>query len=847
MVIVRDPIAPVVTTEVSYLVGSNEAPAGFPGLAHAQEHMMFRGSPELSAEELASVIAAMGGQFNAYTQQTVTQYFLTVPAEDLDAALRVEAIRMSGVLDSEELWAEERAAIEQEVVQDLSSPQYVFYTRLLAALFKGTPYEHDALGTKASFDKITAAMLKSFYDTWYAPNNAILVVVGDVDPEAALALVSDRFGAIPGKAVPARPRVQLSPVEPEMLRLRTDLPYGLAAMSFRMPGTDSADYAAAQVLGDVLSSQRGGLYGLVPRGKALYAGFSTDWLPAGGVGSAVAAFPRGADSEGLLQEIGEILRESLTKGISPDLVAAAKRRELADFEFQRNSVAGLAQIWSQALAVEGRRSPEDSVREIERVTVDDVNRVARRYLDPKHAILAILTPESSGGPIAAKGFGGAEALATTSRGKGEMPAWAEKALGEPRVPASTVHPTVHKLANGLTLIVQHESISNTVSVYGSVRNEPDLETPDGKDGVDDVLGQLFSFGTTSLDRLAFQEALDDLGAEESAGVEFSLRVLAANFERGLDLLADNLLHPALPPADFKVVQGQTARAGAGLLESPDYLTERALSAALFPSDDPTQRQATPSTVSSLTYEDVKAYYRKVLRPDLTTIVVIGNVDDARVEAAVRSAFGSWRSEGPKPRTVLPTVPLNRPSVAVLPDQSRVQDDVTLAETLDLTRSDPDYYALELGNHVLGGAFYASRLYRDLREKGGLVYSVDSRFDVDQTRAVYSVQFGCDPRNVSEARAIVVRNLEAMQREPVTAAELHNARALALREIPLAESSVRRIALGLLDRAQHDLPLDEPTLAARRYLTMGAEEIRAAFARRLRPHDMVQVTQGPAPR
>jgi len=141
VVVVPDPLAPVATVEMNCLVGSNEAPPGFPGMAHAQEHMMFRGSPGLSADQLAEVVAAMGGRFNADTRQTVTQYLFTVPAEDLAVALRVEAVRMAGVLDSEELWREERNAIEQEVSQDLSDPQYVFYTRLLADLFGGSPYE----------------------------------------------------------------------------------------------------------------------------------------------------------------------------------------------------------------------------------------------------------------------------------------------------------------------------------------------------------------------------------------------------------------------------------------------------------------------------------------------------------------------------------------------------------------------------------------------------------------------------------------------------------------------------------------------------------------------------------
>ena len=267
VVIVRNTLAPVVTTIVNYLVGSNEAPEGFPGMAHAQEHMMFRGSPGLSANQLADIIAAMGGMFNADTQQTVTQYFLTAPAEDLDVALHIEAIRMRGVLDSEKLWEQERGAIEQEVAQDLSSPEYVFYTKLLSSMFKGTPYAHTPLGTVPSFNRTTGAMLKKFYDTWYAPNNAILVIVGDVQPQKALAEVKKYFANIPSKKIPERPEIRLEPVKPEMIKLKTDLSYGLLMISFRMPGYDSEDYPATQVLADVLSSQRSNLFALVPEGK----------------------------------------------------------------------------------------------------------------------------------------------------------------------------------------------------------------------------------------------------------------------------------------------------------------------------------------------------------------------------------------------------------------------------------------------------------------------------------------------------------------------------------------------------------------------------------------------------
>ncbi len=847
VVIVRNPLAPVVTSVVNYRVGSNEAPAGFPGMAHAQEHMMFRGNPGLSADQLADISAAMGGNFDADTQQTVTQYYFTVPAEDLDVALHIESLRMRGVLDSQALWEKERGAIEQEVARDLSNPEYVFYTKLLEAMFKGTPYAHDALGTRPSFDKTTGAMLKDFYDAWYAPNNAILVIVGDVQPAKALAEVKKLFDEIPSRKLPERPVVHLQPVKPDTLKLTTDLPYGMSVITFRMPGTDSPDFPAAEVLEDVLSSQRGSLYALVPEGKALDAGFSYDGLSSAGLGYAVAAFPNGGDGPGLVATLRAILEKDLKDGLPAGLVEAAKRHELTEDEFQKNSVAGLAMAWSQAVAVEGRRSPEQDFEAVQKVTVADVNRVARKYLTLDDAITAVLTPQPSGKPLSSKSFGGRESFAPTQTTSVKLPAWATAAVERISIPASGVHPTVTTFPNGLKLIVQPESISNTVSIHGEIRNQPDMESPKGKEGVAPVLSQLFSYGSTSLDRLAFQRALDNIGADESAGVRFSLQVLASEFDRGTQLLADNELHPAMPEKAFGIVRKQTAASVAGELQSPGYLTRRALRSALYPKDDPSLRQATPQTISALTMSDVKNYYSRVLRPDLTTIVVVGHVTPQEARTVIGKYFGDWKASGAKPPTLLPPVPSNKPSVAGVPNKSRVQDQVILAETLGLVRSNPDYYALELGNHVLGGAFYATRFFRDLRENAGLVYSVSSSFDVGKTRALYMVDYACDPPNVSKARSIVVRDLTNMQHQTVSPQELRQAKALLLREIPLSESSVGSIAEGLLSRSIHDLPLDEPTLAAQRYVSLTADQVKAAYARWLRPEDLVQVVEGPAPR
>ncbi len=848
VVIVRDPLAPVVTIEENYIAGGDETPAGFPGTAHAQEHMAFRGCAGLSADQIAAIYAQLGGNQNADTQQNITQYFVTVPAQDLEVALRVDSACMQNVQDSDDQWSQERGAIEQEVSRDLSNPTYKLIARLNEDLFAGTPYAHDALGTKPSFDATTGAMLRKFYQDWYAPNNAILVIAGDVDPTAALAKVKQLYGPIKRRAVPAHPAVNLQPVKAESFTLDSNLPYEMVFISVRMPGTDSPDYPAARILADVVSSQRADLYGLVPQGKALGTDFGVaETYPEASVGFALAAIPAGADPAPITAEMKTILAGYASKGVPAALVEASRKGEIAGAEFQRNSITDLASVWSQALAGEGRQSPSDIVDAMKKVTVADVNRVAKTYLSLDHAIIATLKPSASGEPVAGKGFGGAEETTAAPTKPVVLPDWAAASVKSLKVPQAVTHPTDLRLSNGLRLIVQTEKISPTVTVIGAVKNQPDLETPPGKEGADSVLNELFSYGTATRDRLAFQEALDDIAASEAGGANFNLKVLKQYFEKGVELLADNEIHPALPADAFQVVRQQAAQLTAGTLASPGYRTHRALETALLPKGDPSLREATPKSISGLSPDDVKGYYATVFRPDMVTITVIGDITPEEAKPVFEKWFGVWKATGPKPAVTLPAVPVNAPSAVNVPDPSAVQDSVELAEEIGINRFHPDYYALQLGDHVLGGGFYATRLYRDLRQKAGYVYNVDNALSATETRATYSVTYGCDPDNVSKARVLVDQELAAMRSTNVSPAELEQAKALLLRQITLSESSEDAVAGGFVARALTGLPLDEPTRAAQRYYALTADEVRAAFEKWIRSDAFVQVVRGPAPK
>jgi zinc protease len=847
VVIVRNTLAPVVATAVNYLVGSDEAPDGFSGLAHAQEHMMFRGSPGLSADQLANIGGVMGGNFNANTRENLTQYLFTVPSDDLDVALNIEALRMRGVLDTQQDWDKERGAIEQEVAQDVSSPFYLMYEKLRSKMFAGTPYQHDALGTRPSFENTTASMLKTFYDTWYAPNNAILVVVGDLDPQATLAKVKTLFGSIPSQKLPLRPAFQLQAPTAGSFTLPTDRPSATQIIAMRMPGFRSADFPALEVLSDILGSQRFDLYGLVAQGKAISAEFTLDPLPNAGLGYAAVSFPAAGDPKVIDSAIRAILANVAKTGVPHGLVEAAKLQEHRQTEFQKNSIADLASAWSDALALYNLPSPEADLARIDKVSVDDVNRVARKFLDLDHAISATMLPQRSGNPVAVNnGFGGQESISLDEAKPAELPSWAQVALNRLSVPDTTLHPVVSKLANGITLIVQPETVSDTVTVYGHIRNRPETEELSGKEGASDVLDQLLSYGTEHYDRLGFQKAIDAIGASESAGTDFSIKLLAENFDHGVGLLAENELHPALPEPALEALKNQIGQLVAARNRSPAYLAQHSLRAALYPAGDPSLREATLQSISQLTRDDVRAYYDLAFRPDLTTIIVIGHIAPDQARQTIEKYFGDWKANGPLPDTDLPPVPANHASLIAVPDTSRVQDSVVLAETLALTRADPDYYPLELGNAVLGGGFYADRLSIDLRKNSGLVYTVASGMQPGRTRSAYLVRFASDPQNVAKAADAVAQEMRAMQTVPVGSDELGRAKALLLREVPLHESSIDEIAQGLASRVELNLPLDEPTIAAQHYIDLTPAEVQGAFQKWMRPSDLVRTSQGPVP-
>jgi zinc protease len=850
VVIVRNTLAPVVSTDLSYLVGSRDDPADMPGMAHAQEHMMFRGTKNLTTSELGTIATALGGDFNAQTSENTTQYQFTVPAADLDAVLRIESDRMRDVLDLQSQWQNERGAIEQEVARDEAAPGSDFFTDAQAIAYKGTVYEHPGVGTKAAFDALTGPRLKTFWQRWYAPNNAVLVIAGNVDLERTLAAVRSHFESIPQKPVPAHQSAHFQPLKRTVLRRATTLAYPLAAVGFRFPGLDDPDFLASFVLQGVLGADRGALHELGDAGLALEGEWtSMPYVKEAQLGFAIAALAPGNDPDAMVKKLEGIVTNIRDHGVPAELFESTKRRLIADQELSRNSIASLASDWADTIAVDKEPSIAYEQELIGRITLADVNRVAKRYLDVNHAVIGSLTPSANASQSAPP----APAGQTRENPLGKqatithLPDWGNALVRDVTVPAATLAPQQTKLANGITLIVQPETISDTVFVYGTVKTAPSLQEPTGKEGVARVLEGIYQYGTQTLDRQSFQRALDAIDSTLGGGSSFGVQTTTRSFDRAVTLLAQNELQPRLDQPTFDIVRRRAVDQLQTELNSSHSVALQRAAEKLLPINDPELREASISSMQGISLDETKAYYAKTMRPDLATIVVVGNVSAQQARASIERAFGGWHASGPTPVVDLPPVPLNPPGDVKVALPNIRQDYVTLEELVPLPRSAPQYYPLLLGNTVLGGGSLGpeqSRLFRDIRQNAGLVYSIDSQFVSSGSRSRFSIEFACAQSNEARIESLINDELVQLRKEPIGDFELALMKASMVRRLVLGDASASQIGEALLNDASSGLPLDQAHIDAQHMLATDAHAIQEAFATHIRPENFVRTIEGP---
>ena len=399
VIVYEDHTAPVVAVNVWYKVGSRDEPSDKQGMAHMTEHMMFKGSKNVGPEEHARLVNRAGGSNNAFTREDVTVYFETLPQEELELALRLEAERMQNLIIAPEQFRSEREVVKEEFRARLeNNPTARALQRFREVAFEGTPYAWTAAGTPEDLDNITVADLKRFYETYYVPNNAVLVVAGDVQPERAFELAQTHFGDIPSGELPDPINVGM-PTPEQMRTEQIQLPVQLPAMigGYPLPEAGHEDAAALQVAGTILSQGRSSrLQESIVRdqGLAVAAGGVPQFYQDLGMMLLFAFYTPDQDPSEVRSALLEELAKLRNQPVGERELQKAKNQLKSQYVFNLDSISGVANAIGEAEVIRGdaEKFLQGESRYAD-VSAADVRRAAHEYLSEDRLTLVQLVPQ----------------------------------------------------------------------------------------------------------------------------------------------------------------------------------------------------------------------------------------------------------------------------------------------------------------------------------------------------------------------------------------------------------------------------------------------------------------------
>jgi len=853
--------APVVTTFVWYRVGSRNENVGMTGISHQIEHLMFKGTRGLKTGDIDRLITQAGGENNAFTNYDYTAYYIELPKDKLDIALRIEADRMTGSRMSPEDLAKEKTVVLSELEGDENNPQFVLDEYVQGTAFHAHPYHWPVIGYKSDVQRFTPDKVRSYYRTYYQPNNATLAIAGDFSTEEVLARVKTLFGRI--KRAPDPPEVVT--VEPpqrgerRIVIKKEGLTQYLEVQYHAPPFRDEDSYVL-DVLDAVLTGGKSSRLSraLVEAGLAV----SVDsYLPKSrdpGWFSLYVTIRSGVDPDTLektlLSEIHKVQRDTLTDRE----LAKAVNQTKAQFIYAKDNVSSQAYYLGYFETVASYKLLDTYVDQLKAVTKADIRRVANQYLTQDNRTVGVFEPlppkpgqvlspfQPAIGPRHYKPPQG-----------GSLDSWdwsvaypAKRSNPTiPASPASSARTERLVLPNGVVLIVRENHANPTVGLFGNLK-AGGMFNPKDRMGLASFTAEMLSRGTATKTSQQISEELDFIGARlsASAGIEaanFQAYCLSENFEEVFSLLADVLRHPAFPDSEVEKLRGEFETGIREEDDDPRSVARRELNYALFPEGHPYHQtpRGTLESLRAITRQDVLAFYRAYYRPDTMILVVVGDVTVEQVKKACQALFGDWSVPGKAPDYEIPSVPLaGKPERKVVSMMDKSEVIVRLGHA-GIARSDPDYYACELMNFVLGGAF-TSRLMADLRDKQGLTYVAYSYFQATQGAGPFGIVMQVNPKDVDRAVAATRADLEEFIAKGVTEQELKEAKDYLIGNLPLSLESNSGIAQTLLEAEFYRLGLDYVDKYPSYVRAVSREDVQKMARKHLHPDRLASVIVGP---
>ncbi|MBN3946358.1 MAG: insulinase family protein [Nostoc sp. NMS7] len=851
--------APVVSVQVWYKVGSRNEVKGQNGISHQLEHLMFKGTTDRPVQ-FGRLFSALGSQFNAFTSYDETAYFGTVQRDKLEALLTLEADRMeNSLVGSEQLTSEKRVVIS-ELQGYENSPGYRLDRAVMRDAFPSRAYGLPVGGTKADVQKFTVEQVRNYYQTYYSPENATLVITGDFATEPALKFVKETYGKLPKRAKTAVAKNSAQVTTPTSVAKKAAIvlkePGSAALLQAVYPLTDinHPDVPAIDVMDAILTGGRSSrLYqALVESGLASsVSGGAAELIEPGWYEIDATAAP-GKE----LAKIAQVLQESLAKLQQQPVTTEELNR--AKTQLQASYILGNQDITSQATQLGYNQTVAGDYRYIQRylaaiakVTPDQVQEVAKTYLNPAKQTIGFFEPTQPDGKPGTSNAGSSRTVENFSPGKPVDPAELAKYL--PPATSATDSgkqslPEEFTLNNGLRVLLLRDRNLPTINLSGQLNAGSEFDG-NQKAGLANLTANNLMNGTQTKNALDLAKTLEDRGADlnfsaSREGVSISGQGLSANLPILIQTLAD-VLENATFPADQLQLSRQRALTSLKVQQDdPRGLGRQLFQQAIYPENHPFHSFPTAESLKSITRDDLLGFYQTHYRPDSTTIALVGDFDPVQVKALLNQQFGKWQATGKPPVLKIASVPLPQTLTRlnkVIPGKTEA---VTYIGYNGISRKDPRFYAALVLNQILGGDTLSSRLGTEVRDRQGLTYGIYSAFAAGINPGPFLIQMQTAPLDTQKAIASTLALLKQLREQGVTEAEFNAAKRSITNSYPVDLANPSDVSSIILDNAVLGLSRSEIRDFPQKIQAVTMAQMQQAIEDLIKPGNLVIVTAGP---
>lgn len=755
LILMEDHSDPIVYVNVTYHVGSAREEIGKSGFAHFFEHMMFEGSEHVPTGGHFKLINAAGGTLNGTTNQDRTNYFETVPSNQLEKMLWLESDRMGFLLNAvtQQKFENQRATVKNERGQNYDNRPYGLAREYISkALYSyGHPYSWLTIGYIEDLNKVDVNDLKRFFLRWYGPNNATLTIGGDVNPQQTIAWVEKYFGSIP-RGPEVKPTVLPAPVVTgDRYVSYTDNYARLPQLYITYPGAKmyTKDGAALDALSMIIGQGRNSILykNLVKNHKATDAEMSSSNSElAGQIGITVTPYP-GQSLADMKKLVDESLKEFEQRGVTDDDLMRFKGQSESEFVNALATVAGKAGELALAQTITG--NPNQIVTEfydIRKVTKADVMRVYNAYIKGKGAVILSVLPQSGDvAPIAADNFKVDEqGYKAPDYGYAGLTYHAPKDTFDRNIqPQAGPNPVIKvpvfwtaTTPNGIKMIGAYNSEIPKVNMILSVKGGSLLATKDStKAGLPFIVGYLLNDDTQAYTAEEMNAKLEKLGSSlqvSALGEEtsFYLSSLTKNLDTTLALLQERLFHPKFTQEALDHIKKQMVQNFQNAKTQASSVTNSVWGKILYGNDNLRNYglMGTGQTLKNISLADVQAYYDNYFAPGISSIVIIGDVKEDVIKSKL-DFLNSWVN---KPVSIPPadtnTRRVEKNTIYLVDIPRAAQSDITMGYSTGVKYDATGLsYKLGIVGYPLGGGF-TSRLNMDLREEKGWTYGAGGNFN-----------------------------------------------------------------------------------------------------------------------